>query len=517
MQKTLAGAGGAYVIGIFLIESIDYPFQIGFLWCTRLVYPWRTFALEPAQMALDKRYLEKHGNQWRVQVKVPAPVRHIVGKAKLVRPLKTDSLAKANALRWNVVAEFREVIASAQRQLETGSGSLQNPIVRDALDYRKELQRALKDPSYGQEIAPWGEVVADGPMVMRSLISERAQELSEAGNPGAGSIFYKIASGEETLLVTFINQWLAESSMKPRQKIDYRRAVLKLDRWLGLNGHALTIEAVTRKAAGDYVTKAFVERGAHWRTANKDISCLSSYWKWLRRKGHVEDNVWQGQSLPERRVSKQEKKRPYTDEEVLKLISNDPPEYLMDAIFIAALSGMRVEEIAQLRIRDVQNGVIDVKLAKTPAGEREVPIHSSLFHIFERRCKGKPLDSFLFDELPTPAEGSPVERSQKISKRFTDYRRRIGVDDRLPGARQSRVDFHSFRRWFSKKAADALDNGATGYSPWTIAEVIGHSKEDMPLGMTMGRYAGDTSLAAKQACVESVTLPIRNKSGREPE
>lgn len=513
----MAGAGGAYVIGIFLIESIDYPFQIGFLWCTRLVYPWRTFALEPAQMALDKRYLEKHGNQWRVQVKVPAPVRHIVGKAKLVRPLKTDSLAKANALRWNVVAEFREVIASAQRQLETGSGSLQNPIVRDALDYRKELQRALKDPSYGQEIAPWGEVVADGPMVMRSLISERAQELSEAGNPGAGSIFYKIASGEETLLVTFINQWLAESSMKPRQKIDYRRAVLKLDRWLGLNGHALTIEAVTRKAAGDYVTKAFVERGAHWRTANKDISCLSSYWKWLRRKGHVEDNVWQGQSLPERRVSKQEKKRPYTDEEVLKLISNDPPEYLMDAIFIAALSGMRVEEIAQLRIRDVQNGVIDVKLAKTPAGEREVPIHSSLFHIFERRCKGKPLDSFLFDELPTPAEGSPVERSQKISKRFTDYRRRIGVDDRLPGARQSRVDFHSFRRWFSKKAADALDNGATGYSPWTIAEVIGHSKEDMPLGMTMGRYAGDTSLAAKQACVESVTLPIRNKSGREPE
>ncbi|MBA4192682.1 MAG: hypothetical protein C0467_32345, partial [Planctomycetaceae bacterium] len=459
-------------------------------------------------MALDRRYLEKHGNQWRVQVKVPIRVRPIVGKARLVQPLKTDSLAKANAIRWRYVAEFKQIILNAERRLRDGSGSLDNPIIQDALAYRAELDRAIKDPTYGQEVDPDGEVIADGPMALRSLISERACELSKGGHRSSASLFYKIASGEEVLLTTYVDDWMAESTMKPRQKIDYRRALMKLDKWLGLNEYAATIDAVTRKVAGTYVTKAFVEQGVHWRTTNKDISCLSSYWKWLFKKGHVGENVWQGQSLPERRAPKHEKKRPYTDEEIITLLSGDAPEYLVDAIAIAALSGMRVEEIALLRKCDVVDNVFEVRVAKTAAGERSVPIHPALSSIIARRCSDKLNTDFLFHELPTPAEGSPIERSQKISKRFTDYRRRLGIDDRSPSARQSRIDFHSFRRWFAKKAVDALDNGAKGFSPWTLAEVIGHSKEDMALGMTMGRYAGDTSLAAKQACVQAVQLPM---------
>ncbi len=468
-------------------------------------------------MALDKRYLEKHGNQWRVQVKVPERLRPIIGKARLVQPLKTDSLAKANSLRWKYVADFKQAIQNAERRLRDGSGSLENPIVRDALDYNAELRRAIKDTTYGQEVGPDGDVIADGPMVLRSLISERACELSEDINQSSASLFYKIASGEETLLTTFVDHWLAESTMKPRQKIDYRRAVMKLDKWLGLNDHPATIESVTRKVAGTYVTKAFVDAGTHWRTANKDISCLSSYWKWLFKKGYVGENLWRGQSLPERRSTKQEKKRPYTDEEIAALLSGDAPEFLIDAILIAALSGMRVEEIALLRKRDVVDNVFEVRVAKTAAGERSIPVHPALSSIIVRRCSEKLDADFLFHELPTPTEGSPIERSQKISKRFTDYRRRLGIDDRLPSARQSRIDFHSFRRWFAKKAVDALDNGAKGFSPWTLAEVIGHSKEDMALGMTMGRYAGDTSLAAKRACVEAVQLPIAVRYARGPE
>ena len=96
-------------------------------------------------------------------------------------------------------------------------------------------------------------------------------------------------------------------------------------------------------------------------------------------------------------------------------------------------------------------------------------------------------------------------------KAFTRYRRTVGVDERAEGARQSNVDFHSFRRWFIRKARDALTSGkATGYSYWTIAEVVGHSKEDsLPLAMTMSRYSGDDTVEAKRACVEAVTLPFR--------
>ena len=85
------------------------------------------------------------------------------------------------------------------------------------------------------------------------------------------------------------------------------------------------------------------------------------------------------------------------------------------------------------------------------------------------------------------------------------------MDERIAGSRQSRIDFHSFRRWFIRKAIDALHRGAKGYDPWTIADVVGHDREatDAGLGMTMGRYPGAAPVAARKACVGAVRLPRR--------
>jgi hypothetical protein len=63
------------------------------------------------------------------------------------------------------------------------------------------------------------------------------------------------------------------------------------------------------------------------------------------------------------------------------------------------------------------------------------------------------------------------------------------------------VDFHSWRRWFIRKARDARQD------PWTIADVVGHDKEALPLAMTMGRYPGESNDKALQECVEAVRLP----------
>jgi hypothetical protein len=43
----------------------------------------------------------------------------------------------------------------------------------------------------------------------------------------------------------------------------------------------------------------------------------------------------------------------------------------------------------------------------------------------------------------------------------------------LDGQRQRNIDFHSFRRWFVRKAK--------GFSPWAIAELIGHAVENASL------------------------------------
>ncbi len=140
---------------------------------------------------------------------------------------------------------------------------------------------------------------------------------------------------------------------------------------------------------------------------------------------------------------------------MVKLFARQPSQLVADMIAVAALSGMRVEEIERLTVGDIFRDCFDIPEAKTDAGVRMVPIHSALQPIVARRTAGKGATEPLFPELPIPAPGSAIERSQKVVKAFTAYRRKLGLDDVPEGARQSRVDFHSFRRWFMTKAEQA--------------------------------------------------------------
>lgn len=100
-------------------------------------------------------------------------------------------------------------------------------------------------------------------------------------------------------------------------------------------------------------------------------------------------------------------------------------------------------------------------------------------------------------------------RSAAASKAFSYYRRKLNLDERPNGKLKSNIDFHSLRRWFIQQARDALDRGAVGFTPWTIADVVGHDDEDMKgmLRLTMQRYAGPSAEDARKACIASVKLP----------
>lgn len=456
-------------------------------------------------MGADRRYLEWHGNQWRVQVKVPAKARAVLGKQRLVEPLHTDSLANANRLKFRVVAHLKDIISRAEVEADRRARGQTDALLEEAFSWRIDIEREAKNPDVDEE----GRELT----VAADVLLDRAEEVERTHGPERSSYFYKVARGLVTPILSLVDAWLAERiDMKARQRIDYRRAVAKFEAWLVSESLSGAIEVANRKLAGRYVSEAMVAKGAHWKTANKDISALSQYWKWLLRKGHVSENIWANQSLPKIRPKSdaQRPKRPFTDAEVERLIKgvvSDP--LLRDAVLIAALSGMRNDEIARLKVGDCAGGVFSIKDAKTAAGVRDVPIHAKLISIVAERCAGKASEAYLFHELKNPTAGSAMERGQPITKKFVQARRRLGVDERLPGSRQSRIDFHSFRRWFVAKARDALQNGAKGFDQWTISEVVGHDKETSAagLGMTMGRYAGAQSAAARRACVASVRLP----------
>lgn len=202
------------------------------------------------------------------------------------------------------------------------------------------------------------------------LIPERAREISSESGEEDAELFLSVATGEATPIRTLFKNWAAErKDLKPKQVSDYERSINRFTNWLAERKLPTTIETTDRKRAGRFISEAMVAKERHPKTANKDISALSSYWKWLIKKGFADINPWAGQSLSKKAAPKLTK-RPYTNEEVRKLVEGAGDAMLSDTIKVAALSGMRLSEIVSLKVADVKDRVFNIREAKTDAGVR---------------------------------------------------------------------------------------------------------------------------------------------------
>jgi integrase len=309
-----------------------------------------------------------------------------------------------------------------------------------------------------------------------------------------------MASGRATPIDYHHGGFLAQSLTKARTKSDDRRAIAFLSAWCDLTSTPATLEAITRKEALRFHDALPKLPGAPASpvTLNKYLGRLSVYWQWLRHREFVEADVWERIKIPEPATPHDERERPFTDEEVRKLLTGPARPPMHDLMMIAALTGARLEAIVDLRARDCEAGLFTFKPQKKEKSARGVPIHSALVDLVARRTKGKRGADDLFPEYPVPKRStSQRERSFRASNEFTEYRRSVGVEEVVPGRRRSLVNFHSFRRYFITKAeqADQMEH--------IIAVVVGHKRT----GMTLGRYSGGPLLEQARRCVEAVKLP----------
>lgn len=440
-------------------------------------------------MAVSKQYLEWHGQQWRVRLKVPEKVRDVLGRGKLTHPLHTADLKEANERKWPIVARLKSIIAAAEKAL----GST-DPVEAEAL----RLRLASRDDD------------------TEEALSIRAYQLEATHGEARAKAFYDLASGRVTPLDHHADAFLRHQAYRLKSEGDFRRAIGWLGDWLRDSRLPVTLEAVRRVEAGLFITESLiVGRGRQKATAY--LGFIRQYWGWLISRGHVlGENPWAGQSLPmppklRRDAEPDRGKRPFTDAELSILLGHDAGSLLNDLMPVGALSGMRIEEICQLLVSDCRDGHFNVWAGKTDSARRTVPIHSGLREIIERRCGGKKEDGYVFDELP-PTPKSRETRSDPAAKQFTRFRRKVGVDERPNDKAKSNVDFHSFRRWFIRKVRDARHAGAVGFDEWTLTWVVGHSDSDRARSLDLSQhgYAGQDPEAAKRALVEAVKLP---KSG----
>ncbi len=144
----------------------------------------------PRTTSTDKRWLEFHGKRWRVTVAVPKALRPVLG-TRLKRDLRTDSLAVANRLKLQVVAELQHRIDAA-RQDHLGRP---NNVIREAVEIARTAGRA-RGPYEWAEIeacireraeTSWETRSATAPSWMTMAVTRRCRSTTPGGSGSRGS------------------------------------------------------------------------------------------------------------------------------------------------------------------------------------------------------------------------------------------------------------------------------------------------------------------------------------------
>jgi integrase len=434
--------------------------------------------------------LERRRKVWYCCKGVPLALRkHFVGadgkkRKRLIQSLGTESLEVARQRRHAVLAlfeaEFERVRAEHAAEAAVANSTAwydrivqaaadlaipRDKIMQTALERRDEIARVRSGDTSGvyldkdAPLDPASTPQEKAMSIIEWTLQEEAELISEVHGQQAAYAFRDIAQSAATPFEPLIEGWLAESDIEARSKGDHQRAVNELLAWIKQTGRRETIEAIDRKAAGVYVTVLLSQGLDRSKTVSKRLWSLSSFWRFLIRKGHTQVNVWLGHGVGQQGRSGRDKvlERPFTPAEVHKLMDGPAEPVLADLMRLALFSGARIEELSLLRVRDIDVAERTMHLQadpKSPASRRKVPIHPEVWPIIAGRIEAKAADAFLLHELgPAPNEGR--QRSMAISKAFGRYRETVGVDDKREGQRRSLVNFHSFRRTFVTLAEQA--------------------------------------------------------------
>jgi integrase len=445
--------------------------------------------------------LERRARGFYVAVDVPRSLYVAVGKRTLVKSLKTSDPALA-ALRLNAEGDRLKALIDAKRHKQDADAVIAEAarqggdvakLLTDAADWRTN-EAARVGAAWGSEIARHADTRA---FVAVSEIDSTADLIARYHGATVAADYRGIATGMATPLTAHVASYLAQGGSKgpftAQTAEGYRVHLSRAFDWLA-SQDVRTVEGVTSKLAGRYVQERLIAGNGHPGTIAKHLDALRGYWNWLAQWAGFEGvNPWYGKRPPKRnaRHGKAEANRPFTDAEVSRLLTGGAAPDMQDAMTIAALSALRLEEIYQLTIADCAGGMFDIRQAKSPAGVRLVPIHSRLAETVGRLCMGKKAHDYMM-----PAVGDAERRSHSMSDRFIKYRRSLGIEDLRSGGR-SRVNFHSFRRWTTTAMLQA------GIAPHVVDEITGHELQ----GQTLGVYYGGATAEQLRAAVESVRLP----------
>jgi len=223
------------------------------------------------------------------------------------------------------------------------------------------------------------------------------------------------------------------------------------------------------------------------QTQARILKQMSQFLDWCVGEGELGANPWEALKVKDR-----PEVHPHgvlTDEQVSVLLAAQD-RVLHSALLFGLLTGMRSGEICGLMAEDVTaKGNLGrfvsirpnaVRLLKSKAAEREVPLHGVL-------------EQLLDTALPRAGRLFPYLTVDKVVKRYA-YLRRLHPE--LHG-----TVFHSTRKWFITQCE------RTGVPEHFTATLVGHHSARSANKLTYGLYSAGISDEQKREIVEGVRVP----------
>jgi integrase len=223
------------------------------------------------------------------------------------------------------------------------------------------------------------------------------------------------------------------------------------------------------------------------QTQARILKQMSQFLDWCVGEGELGANPWEALKVKDR-----PEVHPHgvlTDDQVSVLLAAKE-RVLHSALLFGLLTGMRSGEICGLMAEDITaKGNLGrfvsirpnrVRLLKSKAAEREVPLHGIL-------------EQLLDTALPKTGRLFPYLTVDKVVKRYA-YLRRLHPE--LHG-----TVFHSTRKWFITQCE------RTGVPEHFTATLVGHHSARSANKLTYGLYSAGISDAQKREIINQVRLP----------
>lgn len=401
-------------------------------------------------------YIEPRGNLFYAVYYVPADVQGIIGKKKFLKSTKTNNRPEA-------IRRARTLVTGWEAEIAKARGNL--PSLKD--DFWESLRKDYLLAGDDEDLK----------LVLEELAETAASKIT---GPDQASNLFKLATNQEgTLLAPLVDAWAA--AQKGGQKtIDQKHRDLER-----LAAHFYTLEALQPQKIKAWTDKLMTSGTTHSSFVRIGGACRG-LWSYLQDssvvpivapdpfvgafrlavKGAVRTNTGRsGSSYTADQLS-------MIYREALKMKDKS----LADLIALGAYMGARVEEIGRLTKETCIDGVFNIKVSKTAAGVRQVPIHPAVAPMVARLLAASK-DGYL---VPSTSDNQYDLRMAALGQKYTRLKKSLGFGDDLV--------FHSTRATLITLMHQA------GADEGVAADTVGHDRKTM----TYGLYSSGSSMQQKR-------------------